>query len=342
MEDILKQLNINEEFTKRARKAKVFTKVKDNVPKEANYNFMADLLELPKTKTGYKYLLVMTDLATNAFDIEPMKNKTSETTLQSMKNMFKRKYIKQPYSSVQTDNGSEFMGTFNSFLKHHNIYHAKTLPDRHTQNSNVEALNKQLGRLFTGYMNAVEEETDKRYNEWDDVIDIVRNELNKYRKIPAKETADVDYGFPNVSHQPKFNVGDVVHRVLEIPYDALGYPQPTKIFRIGDYSWEKHPRKIKEILYYSGKVPYRYMLEGIKNASFTESQLKPSKQQHSKFVVKAIIGRKQVNYVIYYLVWFAKELKKNAQWIPKLQLIEDGFEDEIKQYERDKKKGIKS
>jgi hypothetical protein len=333
MDVILKTLNINEEFTKRPAKAKVFTKVKDNIPREANYNFMADLLELPKTKEGYKYLLVMTDLSTSAFDIEPMKNKTAETTLKAMKSMFKRGILKEPYSSIQTDAGAEFMGTFHAFLKHNNIYHARTLPDRHTQNSVVEALNKQLGRLFIGYMNSIEFKTKKKYNEWSDVIDIVRTELNNYRKTPAGDSVKADYGFPNLSTEPKFKVGDVVHRALNAPQSALGYPQPTKQWRVGDIAWEQSPRKIKEVLYYSGSVPYRYILSELDNVSFTEKQLKPSVEKEEKFVVKSIIDKRKLNGRLEYKVWFKGYLKKDAEWIPRKTLVEDGFLMDLKDFE---------
>ena len=57
MDKLIKKLNIDETYTK-APKQKVFNKVKDNVPHVEDYNFMADLLLLPETKKGFKYLLV--------------------------------------------------------------------------------------------------------------------------------------------------------------------------------------------------------------------------------------------------------------------------------------------
>lgn len=78
MQKLLDKLNINETMTKRPKKPKAFTKVYDNIPHEKGYNYMADLLMLPTTKSGYKYCLVMVDLSTHEFDIEEMKNKNSE------------------------------------------------------------------------------------------------------------------------------------------------------------------------------------------------------------------------------------------------------------------------
>ena len=77
MENLIKKLKIDETYTK-ARKQKVFNKVKDNVPHVEDCNFMADLLLLPETKKGFKYLLVVVDLVNDDFDIEQLTNKDSK------------------------------------------------------------------------------------------------------------------------------------------------------------------------------------------------------------------------------------------------------------------------
>ena len=114
---------------------------------------MADLLQLPKTSKGYTHLLVVVDLASSEFDIEPLKSTTAEATLDAMLKMFKRKYVKKPYASIRTDGGSEFKGVFHKWLYDNSILHKTASPYRHKQMANVEALNKQLARLFNGYMN---------------------------------------------------------------------------------------------------------------------------------------------------------------------------------------------
>jgi hypothetical protein len=290
MDSILKKLNINENFTKKPHKPKGFTKVYDNIPHEKNYNFMCDLLSLPTAKGGFKYCFVIVDLATKAFDIEAMKTKSAKATLDAMKAVFKRGILKKPESSISTDAGPEFEGEFHKYCYDNSIYQKVGLPDRHTQQAPVESLNKQLGRLFNGYMNSKEEETGTTYHDWTDVVGVIRTELNEFRKIDPENSVNTDYKFVDTSKPPKYKVGDVVHRLLETPRDALGHAQNTKAFRAGDVVWEKEPRKITELLYFAGKVPYRYMLEGIDKASFTEAQLKPSVEKETKYVVKEIIG----------------------------------------------------
>ncbi len=130
-----------------------FNNIRNNVPQKEDYNMMADLLELPKTKNGYRYLLVIVDLFSREFDIEPLKNKEPKNVLDAMKKCFGRKHLNKTYASLRTDSGNEFKGVFHKWLFDNNILHKVALPNRHKQLSTVESLNKQLGRLFNGYMN---------------------------------------------------------------------------------------------------------------------------------------------------------------------------------------------
>jgi len=153
------------------------------------------------------------------------------------------------------------------------------------QVANVEALNKQLGRLFNGYMNEQKLKTGKTFRNWTKIIGIVRSDLNKIRKmkLPDNEAEHVYPFFDSAIKGkkriqrvlPKYKVGDSVLRLLDYPMNALGEKQ-SGTFRQSDFRYEVKPRKIKQIFYYAGKIPYRYQLEGIKNASFSESQLIPA------------------------------------------------------------------
>jgi hypothetical protein len=250
MDEILKYFKIDETYTKPIRKPKLFTKVKDQIPLIEDYNYSADLIEMPTTKQGFKYLFTITDLSNDDFDLEPLKTKQPKETLQALKRIFKRKYLKMPFSSIQSDNGNEFKGEFHKFLYDNNILHKKSLPYRHTQQSNIEALNKQLVRLFNGYMNAVEEETGETYNNWTDIIDDVRKLLNKYiRKKLPKNIYKYEYPLFNPTKEPKYKVGDLVYHQLDYPKNALLDKQPTANLRVGDYRWNKIPKKIEKVLY---------------------------------------------------------------------------------------------
>ena len=335
MEKLLKKLNIDETFTKRRNdKQKDFNHFKNNIPLIEDYNFMADLLELPETKNNNKYLLSVVDLATDEFDIEPLKNKTPKDVLDGFKEIFKRKYLKKPYGSIRTDNGNEFKGIFNKWMEDENIFHKVNLPNRHTQMANVEALNKQLGRLFNGYMNQKEEATGKVYKNWDDITELVRKELNKLRKKKLKPYNLDDYPIVNIETQPKFKVGDVVHYKLDWAESALGHKQPTPNFRVGDYRYSRIPKKIIKVIYMNDKPYYRYLLEGIPNASFSEYQLIQSKEKETKYKVKTIIGKRVNKKITEYLIWWDGYKKDESTWEPEQQLIKDGLKDIIDKYNK--------
>eukprot|EP00051_Salpingoeca_urceolata_P000741 m.35778 g.35778 ORF g.35778 m.35778 type:complete len:212 (-) comp10951_c0_seq2:863-1498(-) len=199
MNKLLIDLGIDDKLTKPAKTAKEFTKVKKVTNPKPDYNFMADLLMLPTTKKGFKYLLVMVDLWTDEFDIEPLKTKEPREVLAAFKKMFKRPYLNKPYASVQTDGGNEFKGEFKKYLFDESILKRTTMKGRHTQNSEVERLNRSLGTLFNGLMNKKERESGKQFRDWDQFVDLEA-----------------------IKKDPKFKEGDVVRHALDVPRDALG------------------------------------------------------------------------------------------------------------------------
>ena len=332
MDTLLKKLNINETLTRAPKKQRIFNKVKDNIPMVKQYNYMCDILELPKTAEGFKYLLVVVDIATNAFDIEPMKTKESIATLTAMKAIFRRKYLKKPKVSMTTDSGGEFKSVFNKYLEKEGLDHRVSMPSRHQQMGNVENLNKQLGRLLNGFMNAHEEETDETYREWTGVIPIIREDLNEYRKNKIKKTSQKTPLF-NLEAIPKYKLGEVVRYKLNYPENALGNKQSTENFRMGDYHFSRFGRAIVDVLIYPETPTYRYMLEGIKSASYSENELMISKNETaSKYKVKQIIGKKIVKKITYYRIWWKGYKKELATWEPELDLRNDGLGKEIDAY----------
>lgn len=336
MKDLLKKLGIDETYTKAPKLPKKFNKVKDNVPHISHYNYEADLLTLPTTKQDYNALLVVVDLGTDAFDIEPIKNKKADTILKAFKAMYARPYIKEPYASVRTDGGGEFEGEFDKYLYTKSIFHGVSEPDRHKQMANVESLNRQLARLFNGYMNLKEKETDLPYNEWTDIVKTIRQDLNAQRKKKEGDPATDQYPEP-ADADAKYKVGDIVYRISEVPMNALGREQPTKIFRMGDYRWDMTPRKIVKVLRFSGDVPIRYVLNFKPNVSYAEYELRLAKEKEEMFKVRELIGRKTDQKIVKYLVWWIGFPKKQATWESEAQLIEDGFKKHIVEYNKSHK-----
>ena len=327
MQALIKKLGIDETYTKAPRLPKKFTKVKDQVPHKADYNFMADLLMLPQTKDGYKYLLTVVDLGTDELDFEPMKTKEPKETLEAIKNIFRRDYLNLPYASITTDGGNEFKGIFAKWLYERSVNHRITEPDRHQQLGNIENLNKQIGRLLNGYMNKIEEETGDVFKEWNNkmILNMIRKEMNSNRKKPEKDIYTEVYPTPDETMKPKYKVGDIVYHISEVPRDALNNKQNTKNFRVGDYRWDLVPRKIVKVLPYSGEVPFRYVLDYKPNVSYAEFEIKPAKlgEKQEKFVVKQILGAKTEKKKKYLLVWWKGYKKAEATWEPRDIIVED-------------------
>jgi hypothetical protein len=262
--------------------------------------------------------------------MEPLKDKEPTTILTAFKKMIKRPFIKMPKASLRTDNGTEFKGVFQKYLYDNNILHRVAEPYRHQQLANVENLNKTLGRIFNGYMNTKEAELGETYREWDEVITYVRDALNKLRHRPDGDPFN-DLMEPPTDAEPKYKIGDLVYRKLERPRNALGYNQSTTNFRMGDYRFDiKQPRRIKKILYYPKNI--RYLLEGHDNVSYTESELRPSKEEDQKFIVKQILNKKKIKGIVYYLIWWKGELKKNASWESETELLKDGLKPTIDEF----------
>ena len=334
--NILKQLkqnlNIDETYTKPTRTKETIINdfVKSNTYPKQDFNFMADLLYLPTTKKGFKYLLVAVDLWSNEVEAEPLKNKDPEDIVNAFETIFKRGTLKKPFSSIRTDAGTEFKGKFEKYCFEHSILHRVSLPNRHKQTGNVENSNKIIARLLNGVMNAKEAETGKIYREWDKVLKQIITALNS-RKRPDENPYKKQYPLPT-EKTPKFKIGDIVIYKLEVPRNALNNNQPTNNFRVGDYRWNyKAPKEIKKILYYENNI--RYILNTLPNVSYAENELKKAVIQAEKFDVKEIIGKKLKDGITYYKVWWKGYLKKDSTFEPEEQLIDDGFEAEIDKYE---------
>ena len=281
MKKLKQELGIDETFTKVRNKKKKYNNIKDNIPLIENYNMMADLMILPTDKFGYKYALVIVDLADDSFDIQELKSKTPDAVLKGLKKVFTRPYIKKPYASLTTDAGTEFRGVFQDYLYNESIYHKTTRVGRHKQLSSVDNLIRQISSLLIGLANKQERKTGKVSKAWVKYLPKVRKELNKVRtkELPDDYTR-FDYPVPSTRTNDKlskiipqkFKKGDMVHVALDRPQDMLGN-NLTGSFRTGDLRYDPTPRKIIRVLYYTGNALHRYMVDGITDASYADDEL---------------------------------------------------------------------
>ena len=150
-------------------------------------------------------------------------------------------------------------------------------------------------------MNTKELKTAKAYREWADILLQVRKELNEIRKKPEKNPYTEHPPAPLGTDKTLFKKGDLVHVKLE-PKNAFNKKVHGDKFREGDFRIDTVPRKIKRVLFYSGDVPHRYIVNGINGASFTDAELKKATSDVEKFVIKGIIGKTTLKGQIFYLI----------------------------------------
>ena len=109
-----------------------------------------------------------------------------QTVLNALLKNFKRDYIDKPLSSISTDAGTEFKDVFNNYLYNNNIFHKVASTSRHTQQANVESLNRILGKIIMIYLSKKSMETDTEYTDWTNLLPQIRINLNKYRNNQFK------------------------------------------------------------------------------------------------------------------------------------------------------------
>jgi hypothetical protein len=131
-------------------------------------------------------------------------------------------------------------------------------------------------------MNKQEMKTGKVSKAWVKYIPVVRDGLNKARLKKLPDDYEDEYIYPPLNLpidkkgsiiKNKYKIGDYVHVNLDRPESVLGKKQTGSTFRTGDARYDSKARKIIKVLYYNGKNPYRYLVQGIKNVSYAESDI---------------------------------------------------------------------
>jgi hypothetical protein len=317
---------------------KKFTKVKHQVGRlERGLNFMSDILHLPTTREGYKYLLVIVDLADNSFDIEPLKEIESDNILKGMRAIFRRPHIEAPTSgsSFQTDGGAEYAGATHKYLYDQNIFHKTTKADRHKQQSNVERLNRTLGHFLNNYMSKRELDEKGRVRDWADIVPLLRERLNEKLRLTNEQMDKIEDKKPPLTlkdKEPKFKVGDVVLYKLDAPHDISGRKERDTRWREGDRRFSVDKKKVVRVIYVEGDPVFRYMLSGIKNASYAENELMKVDDEEETYKVREIIGKRKHKGKTQYQIWWRGYKKREATWEDERQLLKDDLGDWIDEY----------
>ncbi len=297
----------------------------------------ADLIFLPNDN-GYKYALVITDIATRLSDAEPLKTKNSSEVLKAFKKIYNRNILSIP-EFIYTDAGSEFKGTVKKYFENNNVEVKYAKPGRHRQMSVVERTNQYLGKIIFMRMQAQEILTGEPSYEWIEDLPKYIKAINKRRKIiPNKPTDDVLCSGDSCNI---LDIGTKVRAVLDTPTDYLTEKRLHGKFRVSDIKWNPEIKIIKDILLLPGRPPL-YLLNQSKNISkidnsvaYTKNQLQivPKHEQApdpivirgnpTSYVVQKIVDKKKINNKIYYKVRWKGYKSNQDTWEKRTQLMED-------------------
>ena len=210
---------------------------------EANNTHQADILYLPDDR-GFKYCLVVVDIATSRMDAQPLRIIDSDTVLRAILGIYKRGFLKMPTELI-TDQGSEFKGTFAKYFKSHKIYLKNAIAGRHRQVATVEKMNQILGTVIHMKMYANELLTGELNREWlDDLPDVINkiNERYSHKPFTEEELMKRSRNPLNIK-QNIIPIGTRVRVALDEPRDILDKKLHGK-FRSSDPRWTTEIYKV--------------------------------------------------------------------------------------------------
>jgi hypothetical protein len=243
-------------------------------------NLQADL-QFWNDNAGYKYLLVVVDIVSKNIDFEAIKNKEPNSIISGFETILNRDYIfehnKQTIvypRSITVDDGGEFKGEFIKWCTDNEISLRTGRAGRKKQTSIVETYNYYISKLLA-IKTTLQQAKDKTKNkvsqrQWVIHLPKLRTIMND-KEVKPKMINDF-FTLKPISKNQLLNLGDKVYVILEKPKD-VNDNQLTGNFRTGDYRFDKTPRRIEQRIYTLSNNPIRYVISGIKNATFARSEL---------------------------------------------------------------------
>jgi len=241
---------------------------------EEGYQQQADLLYLPTDAFGYKYCLVVVDVATSKCDAQQLKRKTDLAVKNAFIKLYERNILEKP-TIIRFDQGSEFKGLLKKFFEDEKVIVKYSLTNRHRQQALVKQKNKQIGNLITAYQTNEELKTNKIVKRWVKQLPFVIKYLNE--NLPKRNYDKLT----NEIMTTKFSkdlipLHSTVRYILDYPLNALGDKVDSK-FRSGDIRWSRETSEVKRIVL-NPNIPPLYILNNKKGVAYTKRQLQVIKE----------------------------------------------------------------
>lgn len=227
----------------------------------------ADILYLPDDN-GFKYLLVVVDVATRRADVEPLKDITTKDTMEGIKKIYKRKILNKP-NMIQVDNGGEFKGDFLKWFNDNDIIVRYGRPGREKQLGLAKGVKSYIEKVISNIQALKEYQTGKPYNEWLKHIKPIMNEYNKGKKMKKKNPPEKPPRCKGNTCE-LLNVGDNVRVVADQKKDILN--RKNVKYRHGILRWNPEVREIERLIL-RRNTPPMYIVKGIPNVAYTRNSL---------------------------------------------------------------------
>jgi hypothetical protein len=213
----------------------------------------ADVLFL-SNDGGFKYALVVVDLASRYTAAVPMKNKDARTVLAAIQSIWKKGPLRRP-ENLKVDAGSEFQGVFSRWMEDNGVNLRRNPTADHRANSMVESHNSELARRLYAIQKQDEVERGGTNREWVGNLEGVLASMNAAENRLIGMSADTAIKKDKVYPLAKQRPPDVPLRTQK-PVLAIGtrvrvlLPEPIDKgrFRATDETWSK---KIYEVSNYS-------------------------------------------------------------------------------------------
>ena len=284
-----------------------------------DYTHQTDILYMPNDN-GFKYCLVVVDVATNKCDAEPLKEISSKTVYDAIMKIYKRKILNVPHKLI-TDAGPEFKGSFKNSLNNDGISLKNAIAGRHRQIGMVEKKNQIIGKTLMMKMFAREMLTGETNRQWvKDLPNIINRMNNKYYHDPINYQESIKNSPFRTLKQEMIPLGSIVRVKLDEPRDIAENKLHGK-FRSGDHRWSIEKYKVvnyiidplEPVLYIINKK-----LKPGEHVAYTAKQLQvvsPNEEEPPGDI--ALNGMKPNQYVISKVKDFRKNGKTNQfliQW----------------------------
>ena len=157
--------------------------------------YAVDLMELPKSKSGFTCILVGIDLYSKYAHVVSLRSKTSKMVSAALESHVLASVPKTP-ESILSDNGPEFRGqAFQQLLQRYGINHRNSVPYAPHTNGCVERLNRTIKSRLSAACHLNTEDWDKR----------IYSVIAQYNRTPHSETGRAPVEF-FLDESPKLNI----------------------------------------------------------------------------------------------------------------------------------------